>query len=64
MKVYKPYTRKEYADLAVYCNLNDCHIVDKKKYLESVPNEHPEPTPVVENIEELQKEVDEYEQAE
>ena len=44
MIVNKPYTNKEYADLAVYCNQNDCHIEDKGNYLESVPNEHPAPT--------------------
>ena len=44
MIVNKPYTNKEYADLAVYCNQNDCHIEDKGDYLESVPNEHPAPT--------------------
>jgi len=44
MKVNKPYTNKEYADLAVYCNENDCHIEDKGDYLESVANEHPAPT--------------------
>ena len=44
MIVNKPYTNKEYADLAVYCNENDCHIEDKGDYLESVKNEHPTPT--------------------
>lgn len=44
MILNKPYTNKEYADLAVYCNQNDCHIEDKGDYLESVPNEHPAPT--------------------
>lgn len=44
MIVNKPYTNKEYADLASYCNENDCHIEDKGNYLESVPNEHPAPT--------------------
>lgn len=44
MIVNKPYTNKEYADLAVYCNQNDCHIEDNGDYLESVPNEHPAPT--------------------
>lgn len=38
MKVYKPYTNKQYADLAVYCNNNNCHIEDKGNYLESVEN--------------------------
>lgn len=44
MKVKKPYTRQQYAELAIYCNENDCHIVDKPKYLESEPNVHPTPT--------------------
>lgn len=44
MILNKPYTNKEYADLSVYCNENDCHIEDKGDYLESVPNEHPAPT--------------------
>lgn len=44
MIVNKPYTNKEYADIAVYCNQNDCHIEDKGDYLESIPNEHPAPT--------------------
>ena len=38
MIVNKPYTNKEYADLAVYCNQNNCHIEDKGSYLESVEN--------------------------
>jgi hypothetical protein len=38
MIVNKPYTNKQYADLAVYCNNNNCHIEDKGDYLESVPN--------------------------
>lgn len=38
MRVNKPYTNKEYADLAVYCNKNNCHIEDKGYYLESVEN--------------------------
>ena len=44
MIVNKPYTRQQYAELASYCNANDCHIEDKGDYLESVPNEHPAPT--------------------
>lgn len=44
MIVNKPYTNSEYADLASYCNNNDCHIEDKGDYLESVPNEHHAPT--------------------
>lgn len=43
MIVNKPYTNKQYADLAVYCNNNNCHIEDKGDYLESVAN--PEPLP-------------------
>lgn len=41
MIIKKPYTNKEYADLAVYCNKNDCHIEDKGDYLESVKNPEP-----------------------
>lgn len=41
MKLNKPYTNKEYADLAVYCNENNCHIVDKGDYLESEQNTGP-----------------------
>lgn len=44
MRINKPYTNKEYADLAVYCNENDCHIEDKGGYLESIPNEYQAPT--------------------
>ena len=43
MIVNKPYTNKEYADLAVYCNRNNCHIVDRGDYLESVENPAPLP---------------------
>ena len=39
MKLNKPYTNKEYADLAVYCNENGKVIEDKGNYLEAVkPN--------------------------
>ena len=44
MIVNKPFTNEQYADLASYCNHNDCHIEDKGDCLESVPNEHPAPT--------------------
>ena len=44
MILNKPYTNEQYAQLAIYCNENDCHIEDKVNYLESVPNEHPAPT--------------------
>lgn len=44
MIVNKPYTSKEYADLAVYCNENNCHIEDKGDYLESIENEPYIPT--------------------
>ena len=50
MKLNKPYTNKEYADLAVYCNKNGLIIEDKGDYLEAV--NPPEPS-----IEELQAEV-------
>ena len=42
MRLNKPYTNKEYADLAVYCNQNKLDIIDKGEYLESV--NLPEPT--------------------
>ena len=38
MKTNKPYTNKEYADLAGYCNANNCHIEDMGDYLESISN--------------------------
>ena len=44
MIVNKPYTNEQYAELAIYCNENDCHIEDRGDYLESVQNEHPAPT--------------------
>lgn len=42
MKLNKPYTNKQYADLAVYCNRNDLIIEDKGDYLEAV--NPPEPS--------------------
>ena len=36
MKLNKPYTNKQYADLAVYCNKNGKFIEDKGDYLEAV----------------------------
>lgn len=36
MKINKPYTGEEYADLAVYCNQNGLIIEDKGDYLEAV----------------------------
>ena len=42
MKLNKPYTNKEYAVLADYCNKNGQLIEDKGDYLESV--NPPEPT--------------------
>lgn len=44
MKLNKPYTNKEYADLAVFCNENNSHIEDKGEYLEAVENEPYIPT--------------------
>lgn len=38
MIINKPYTDEQYADLAIYCNENNCHIVDQGEYLESVEN--------------------------
>ena len=42
MKINKPYTNKEYADLAVYCNENGLIIEDKGDFLEAV--NPPEPS--------------------
>ena len=42
MKLNKPYTNKDYADLAVYCNKNGKVIEDKGDYLEAV--NPPEPS--------------------
>ena len=42
MKLNKPYTNAQYADLAVYCNRNGLIIEDKGDYLEAV--KPPEPT--------------------
>ena len=50
MKINKPYTNAQYADLAVYCNNSGKVIEDKGDYLEAV--NLPEPT-----VEELQAEV-------
>lgn len=50
MRLEKPYTNKQYADLAVFCNENCLIIEDKGGYLEAV--NLPEPT-----VEELQAEV-------
>lgn len=44
MRIQKPYTNKEYADLAIYCNENKCHIEDRGTYLESVVNPIHKPT--------------------
>lgn len=42
MKLNKPYTNTQYADLAVYCNKNGLVIEDKGDYLEAA--NPPEPT--------------------
>lgn len=44
MKLNKPYTDKEYADFAVYCNKNSLIIKDKGNYLESAEPAYPDPT--------------------
>jgi len=41
MKLNKPYSNEEYADLAVYCNNNKCEIADKGEYLEAVVSKPP-----------------------
>lgn len=38
MIITKPYTNVQYAELAIYCNTNGCHIEDRGTYLESVEN--------------------------
>ena len=48
MRLNKPFTNKDYADFAIYCNNNDCHIEDKGDWLESIKNTH--------EVEELTKE--------
>lgn len=48
MKLNKPYTNKEYADLVVYCDTHNCHIEDMGNYLESVIN--PEYVPTKDDI--------------
>ena len=50
MKLNKPCTNKEYADLAVYCNRNGLIIEDKGDYLEAV-------SPPEKTIEEKQADV-------
>lgn len=42
MKLKKPYTDEQYADLAIYCNENEMLIADKGDYLEAILP--PEPT--------------------
>ena len=49
MIIRKPYTNAQYAELAIYCNENNCHIEDKGPYLESIPNDPP-PPPTYEQI--------------
>lgn len=44
MKLNKPYTDKEYADFAVYCNENGLIVEDKGDCLESVKPVYPDPT--------------------
>ena len=47
MRLDKPYSQKQYAGLAVFCNANNCHVEDKGEYLESVEN--PPYVPTVED---------------
>lgn len=44
MRLKKPYTNKDYADLAVYCNENGLVIEDKGDCLESVEPVYPAST--------------------
>lgn len=41
MRLDKSYTNQTYAELAVYCNANNCHIEDKGDYLDAVENVAP-----------------------
>lgn len=60
MKIYKPYSNKEYADLAIYCNENGCFIADQGEYLESIKRPDPTPEEVKkEEIERLKQELSE-----
>lgn len=40
----KPYTNKQYADFASFCNNNNCIIVDKGSYLEAQKQDDHQPT--------------------
>lgn len=53
MIVNKPCKNSEYAELAIYCNENDCHIAERATYYESVPNYHPAPT--IDEIKEMRR---------
>lgn len=44
MKLNKPYTNKDYADFANYCNENNYIIIDKGSYLESSESSPINPT--------------------
>ena len=45
MKLNKPATTEQYAELAIYCNENNYQIIDQGEFYESVPcNPKPEPT--------------------
>ena len=57
MRIDKPYTNKQYADLASYCNHNSCHIEDRGGYLESVENTPHEET-TEEKLQRLESEYD------
>lgn len=54
MIVKKPCTNIEYANLAVYCNENNCHIEDRGMYYESVENAPP-PPPTYDEVSEMRK---------
>lgn len=55
MRIDKPYTNAQYAELAIYCNENNCHIEDRGDYLESVENE-----PHIPTYEEIDKAREDY----
>lgn len=57
MKLNKPYSNKQYADLAVYCNQNGLIIEDKGDYLEAV---NPPEKPVEEKAAEVREVRNQY----
>lgn len=53
MILNKPYTNKQYAELAIFCNNNGCYVEDRGEYLESV--KLPNPTPEEQKRQEIER---------